>query len=78
MPRAGLEGTAQRRLADSPARGQAYIKTGTINDVRAIAGYVTDRTGRRHAVVVMINSANARGAQRVFDAVLEWLWAAES
>ena len=78
LPRAGLEGTAQRRLADSPARGQAYIKTGTINDVRAIAGYVTDRTGRRHAVVVMINSANARGAQRVFDAVLEWLWAAES
>ena len=35
------------------------IKGGTLNGVRAIAGYVLDAKGRRSVVVLIINHANA-------------------
>lgn len=74
MPIAGLDGTARRRLADSPARGQAHIKTGTINGVRAFAGYVHDRRNRRHVVVMIINHPEAATSRAAQDALLEWVW----
>lgn len=74
MPIAGLDGTARRRLADSPARGQAHIKTGTINGVRAIAGYVLDRNNRRHVVVMIVNHPEAAASRAAQDALLEWVW----
>lgn len=76
LPIAGLDGTAQRHLQHSPARGQAHIKTGTLNGVRAIAGYVLDREGRRHVVVMMVNHPAAASAGKAFDALLEWVWSA--
>jgi D-alanyl-D-alanine carboxypeptidase/D-alanyl-D-alanine-endopeptidase (penicillin-binding protein 4) len=55
--------------------GHAHIKGGTINGVRGIAGYVLDNSGRRWAVVCLINhpkvhNANANG---IFDALLGWV-----
>jgi len=74
LPMAGIDGTAHRRLGRSPARGQAHIKTGTINNVRAIGGYVLDRNTRRHAVVMMVNGPGAHNSQAAQDALLEWVW----
>ena len=74
LPVAGLDGTARRRLGDSPARGQAHIKTGTLNGVRAMAGYVLDRKGQRHVVVMMVNHPEAAASAAAQDALLEWLW----
>ncbi|MCL1824669.1 MAG: D-alanyl-D-alanine carboxypeptidase/D-alanyl-D-alanine-endopeptidase [Betaproteobacteria bacterium] len=74
LPVAGRDGTARRRLNDSPANGQAHLKTGTINDVRAIAGYVLDRNGRRHAVVMMVNHPEAANSKKAQDALVEWVW----
>lgn len=71
---AGIDGTARRRLTDSPAHGHAHIKTGTINGVRAMAGYVLDRNGRRHAVVMMVNDAKAPLSESAQDALIEWVW----
>lgn len=75
LPIAGADGTARGRLSDSPARGHAHIKTGSINGVKSIAGYVLDRRGRRHAVVMMVNHADAAASQAAQDALLEWVWA---
>ncbi len=75
LPLAGVDGTARRRLAASPARGQAHIKTGTLDGVRAIAGYLLDREGRRHALVMMVNHPEAAASAAAQDALLEWLWA---
>lgn len=77
LPVAGMDGTARRRLADSPARGQAHIKTGTIDAVRAFAGYLLDRHGRRHAVVMMVNDPRAADSRAAQDALLDWLWQGE-
>lgn len=76
LPIAGVDGTAMGRLNGSSAHGHAHIKTGTINDVRAMAGYVLDRNGRRHAVVMMVNHPNAAASKDAQDALLEWIWAA--
>jgi D-alanyl-D-alanine carboxypeptidase/D-alanyl-D-alanine-endopeptidase (penicillin-binding protein 4) len=75
LPLAGVDGTARRRLTGSPASGYAHIKTGTLNGVRAMAGYVLDRHGRRHAVVMMVNHPQAQASQAAQDALLEWVWA---
>ena len=75
LPVAGVDGTARRRLRDSAASGHAHIKTGSLNGVRAIAGYVLDRNGRRHAVVMMVNHPEAGASAAAQDALLEWIWA---
>lgn len=76
LPIAGVDGTARRHLNTSSARGYAHIKTGTINEVRTMAGYVLDRNGRRHAVVMMVNHPNAGASKGAQDALLEWIWEA--
>jgi D-alanyl-D-alanine carboxypeptidase/D-alanyl-D-alanine-endopeptidase (penicillin-binding protein 4) len=53
--------------------GQAHIKTGSLSDVRAIAGYVLDRSGRRYAVTMMVNHPNAQRSQAAQDALLNWV-----
>ncbi len=71
---AGVNGTAARlaRGGQSAARGNAWIKTGTLRDVTGIAGYVNAVNGARYAVVGFINHPNAPAARPALDALLEW------
>lgn len=78
LPIAGVDGTARTWLPDSPARGSARIKTGSVEGVRAIAGYVQDRYGRRHVVVMMVNHAKAADSRAAQNALLEWVWSGNS
>ena len=48
---AAIDGTVQRRFQNGTVAGQALLKTGTLEGVRAIAGYVIDAEGRRCIVV---------------------------
>jgi len=72
LPVAGVDGTASRRKG---ASGSAHIKTGLLNDVRAVAGYVLAASGRRYVVVAIVNHERAGGAQGALDALLEWVQA---
>ena len=75
LPRVGLDGTAARmgeRGILKLALGQARVKTGSLRDVTAIAGYVTTRSGRLWAVVAIVNHPSASQARPVMDAALEW------
>jgi len=74
MPIVGLDGTMRRRLVGNSVAGQAHIKTGLLSDARAMAGYVLDRNGRRHVVVMMVNHAAAGDAQPAMDALLRWVY----
>lgn len=70
---AGVDGTVRRRLRNSEARGMAHLKTGTLRDTRAIAGYVLGESGRQYILVSMANG-NRTGAMRAFDdALIRWL-----
>lgn len=71
---AGVSGTAARmaRGADSAARGNAWLKTGTLRDVVGIAGYVNAVNGQRYAVVGFINHPNAGAGRPALEALVEW------
>lgn len=72
LPLVAVDGTMRKRLGNSPVAGQAHIKTGYLDGVRAIAGFVHDPQGHTLAVAFLINDAGARHAQPALDALLEW------
>jgi D-alanyl-D-alanine carboxypeptidase/D-alanyl-D-alanine-endopeptidase (penicillin-binding protein 4) len=74
MPLAGYDGTMRQRLNGQSVAGHAHIKTGTLNDVRSIAGYVLAASGKRYAVVCIINHVNASRSQEAQDALLQWVY----
>ena len=73
LPVAAADGTMRKRLHGEAVAGNAHIKTGLLSDTRAIGGYVLDRSGRRHAVVMIANHPNAPQAEAAFDALLQWV-----
>jgi D-alanyl-D-alanine carboxypeptidase/D-alanyl-D-alanine-endopeptidase (penicillin-binding protein 4) len=78
LPIAAIDGTTKKKFNSNGSAGQAYLKTGSLEGVRGIAGYLLDKQGRRHIVVFMVNHQNAGQAQPAFDALLEWLWQGNS
>jgi D-alanyl-D-alanine carboxypeptidase/D-alanyl-D-alanine-endopeptidase (penicillin-binding protein 4) len=74
LPQVGIDGTMRSRLRHDPVAGHAFIKTGTLRDVRAIAGYVTAASGERYAVALLINGTYAEGAGKAQDALLRWVY----
>ncbi|MDO5692968.1 MAG: D-alanyl-D-alanine carboxypeptidase/D-alanyl-D-alanine-endopeptidase [Pseudomonadota bacterium] len=72
---AGVDGTTRRMATRSPssaAIGNARLKTGTLRDVVAIAGYAYGHSGRNYAVVGIINHPNAAAARPALDRLVEW------
>ena len=71
---AALDGTLQRRFQDGSVSGQAFLKTGSLEGVRALAGYVIDAEGRRFSVVAIINHPNAARGGAALDALVGWVY----
>lgn len=70
MPLVAMDGTMRRRLQRTPLVGEAHIKTGTLNNVRAIAGFSRDSNGQDWAVVAILNDPKPWGATSILDQVL--------
>jgi D-alanyl-D-alanine carboxypeptidase/D-alanyl-D-alanine-endopeptidase (penicillin-binding protein 4) len=72
---AGLDGTMRSRLRNSPATGRMHVKTGRLDDVSAVAGYVTAASGQRFIAVIMVNARDAhRGlGEELQNALLQWV-----
>lgn len=70
LPLPALDGTLRRRLRNTELVGQGHLKTGTLNNVRALAGFSRDRHGDTWAVVAIINHSQPWGASAVLDQVL--------
>ena len=70
MPIAGKDGTMRKRLKTTAMNGQAHIKTGTLNTVRAISGFSRDSNGDTWAVVAILNDPRPWGASSILDQVL--------
>lgn len=75
LPIVGVDGTMRRRLKDSVAASRARVKTGTLRDVVAVAGYVPDADGNQCIVVAMVNHDRAgNGIGRgIVDALIDWV-----
>jgi D-alanyl-D-alanine carboxypeptidase/D-alanyl-D-alanine-endopeptidase (penicillin-binding protein 4) len=74
LPIVAVDGTMKKRLKAEPVAGQAHIKTGMLRDVRAMAGYVLARDGRRYTVVMIVNYARATETDPAMDALLEAIY----
>lgn len=73
LPISGVDGTMKSR--NVPA-GAAHMKTGLLEDTRAVAGYVLAASGRRYVVVAIINHPNAGRATGAHDALIDWVYQA--
>ena len=69
LPITGLDGTLRRSRATS---GRAHLKTGSLRDVAAVAGYVLGSSGRRYVVVAILQHPNANAARPALDALVQW------
>jgi D-alanyl-D-alanine carboxypeptidase/D-alanyl-D-alanine-endopeptidase (penicillin-binding protein 4) len=71
LPVAGVDGTARR---SSAATGRAHLKTGSLANVAARAGYLHLGNGRRVVLVALLNHPLAAQpeARGVFDAIVQW------
>ncbi len=72
LPILGLDGTLQQRLVGTPVT--AHLKTGSIDGVSAIAGYVLDARQVRYVVVMMVNDAKAAASREAQDALIRWVY----
>ena len=73
---AAMDGTVQKRFLDGSVAGQALLKTGTLEGVRALAGYVINADGRRFIVVAFINHPNAARGAAALDYLVQWVYLA--
>lgn len=72
---AGLDGTTKRRFEDDSLAGQMHLKTGTLNGVTSVAGYVRSQSGAEFVVVAIANQPKATwgGGQEAQNALLRWV-----
>ena len=74
MVKAGADGSMQKRVAGLSVAGHAHIKTGGLEGVRNIAGYVLAASGRRYVVVCFVNDRHAKQAESAQDILLQWIY----
>jgi D-alanyl-D-alanine carboxypeptidase/D-alanyl-D-alanine-endopeptidase (penicillin-binding protein 4) len=53
---AGVDGTTRGRMKNTPAENNAHSKTGTLNGVTALAGYVLTRDGQLAAYFITMQN----------------------
>ncbi len=71
---AGEDGTIKKRFRNAPAKNRAWMKTGTLNNVKNIGGYVKNRKGTLYSVVIIVNTKQARWrAAALQNNIINWL-----
>ena len=73
LPLGGQDGTLRRRFTETE-EGRVRMKTGTLNGVSALAGYVRSSSGRLLSVVSIVNHPGAQAGPGIIvnDAVVRW------
>lgn len=69
----GQEGTLERRALGEGLDGRFHLKTGSLEEVSGLAGYADTCSGRRIALVFIVNHAQAAAARPAQDALLRWI-----
>ena len=69
LPISGQDGTLRRSTA---TKGRAHLKTGSLRDVAAVAGYVLSNSGRRYVLVGILNHPQANAGRPALEALVQW------
>ncbi|WP_456391959.1 D-alanyl-D-alanine carboxypeptidase/D-alanyl-D-alanine endopeptidase [Nitratifractor sp.] len=70
---AGVDGTIRKRYRNTPVRKRAWMKTGTLNNAKNIAGYVKGRSGKLYTVVIFYNGQKRWLGALLQNQILEWI-----
>jgi serine-type D-Ala-D-Ala carboxypeptidase/endopeptidase (penicillin-binding protein 4) len=72
LPIAGADGTLRHRFSELRSDGRVRLKTGTLGDVAAVAGWLVTAAGEPLSVVVFVNAPGAGfgAGQSIADAVV--------
>jgi serine-type D-Ala-D-Ala carboxypeptidase/endopeptidase (penicillin-binding protein 4) len=73
LPVAGVDGTLAHRMTNGLATGRAFLKTGSLLDTRALAGYVYGASGTIYAMTALVNHPSAAQATPALDRLVEWV-----
>jgi D-alanyl-D-alanine carboxypeptidase/D-alanyl-D-alanine-endopeptidase (penicillin-binding protein 4) len=79
LPIAGVDGTLDNRFKNSPLEGKMWAKTGTHEEVNALAGYLTAASGRTLAFSILVNGRRPGSdvEEQAIDRIAEAIAAAE-
>lgn len=75
LPIGGVDGTLEDRFRNSPLKGRVWAKTGTLDEVNALSGYVTAASGKTLAFSILVNGrrpgsgADAEAIDRIVEAI---------
>ncbi len=70
LPLVGVDGSMRERAKG--ATGRAQIKTGSLRDVSAVAGYAQGTSGSHYIVIGIVNHPNASAARPALNTLIEW------
>lgn len=74
LPILGIDGTLASRLQNPDLIGKARLKTGLLNDVRALAGVIQSRSQQWYIVVMLVNHDKAKASVSAQQALLQWVY----
>jgi serine-type D-Ala-D-Ala carboxypeptidase/endopeptidase (penicillin-binding protein 4) len=72
LPVVGNEGTVRHRFRQSELQGRAWLKTGALEDVRGLAGYLLSASGKWVVLVLLVNHPEAAKARSALDSLVKW------
>lgn len=73
LPIVGIDGTMKKRHDNCAVTTHAHLKTGSLEGVKSIAGFLQSRSGKQWILVFIINHPKASAGQRAQDELIEWL-----
>ena len=79
LPIAGVDGTLAARFKDSPLKGRVQAKTGTMNEVNALSGYVVANSRKTLAFSIIVNGhrPGSEAESQAIDRIVEAIAAAQ-
>ena len=74
LPLGGMDGTLRSRMKGSPG-GSVRLKTGHLDAVSGVAGYVTAAGGKTYVLASLVNHARADdgAAEPLHAALVTWM-----
>ena len=69
LPLLGVDGTLRRQRQNV---GLAHLKSGSLNEVSGVAGFVHGPQGRRYVLVAIANHRKASAVRPAIQALVEW------
>ena len=68
LPIGGVDGTLENRFRNPPLKGKVWAKTGTLNEVNSLSGYVTAASGKMLSFSIMMDGRRP-GSNAEFEAM---------